>query len=137
MRIAIVDDHTLFRKGMIALLERIEGIKLVLEAANGREFLDQLEETPIDLVLLDLMMPVFNGRQTLQILRTTYPDIKVIILTMENSEETVLHLVEDGAHGFSCQGCPPQRSERSHSEHRRTRHLPQSSNFADFDAGIG
>lgn len=100
MRIALVDDHQLFRKGMAALLEKMEDVTLVLEASNGREFLDALEQTPVDLVLLDLKMPVLDGRNTLMELQRLHPDVKVVFLTMDTGEETVLQCMEDGAHGF-------------------------------------
>jgi len=107
LRIALVDDHQLFRKGMVALVDRIEDVHLALEAANGRELLDGLEKTTVDLVLLDLKMPVLDGRATLEELQQRYPEVKVIFLTMEDGEETILRCMEDGAHGFLAKDAHP------------------------------
>ncbi len=107
MRIALVDDHQLFRKGMAALLSTIENVLLVIEAGNGEEFLTALQTKPVDLVLLDLKMPVLGGVATLQILKEKYPDVRVIVLTMENGEETILQLMEAGANGFLAKDAHP------------------------------
>lgn len=110
MRIALVDDHQLFRKGMAALVEKIEDVQLVLEASNGREFLDKLEKTPVDLVLLDLKMPVLDGRNTMEELKQTHPEVKVVFLTMETGEETILRCMEDGADGFLAKDAHPDEA---------------------------
>jgi len=107
IRIALVDDHQLFRKGMASLLEKMEHVHLVLEAPNGRVFLDALPATPIDLVLLDLKMPILDGHNTLEELRQSHPEIAVIFLTMETSEETVLRCMENGANGFLAKDAHP------------------------------
>ncbi len=107
IRIALVDDHQLFRKGVAALLEKMENVQLVLEASNGREFLDALSGTPIELVLLDLKMPVLDGRNTLEILQRTHPNIKVLFLTMDTRDETILQCMEQGAHGFLAKDAHP------------------------------
>lgn len=107
MRIALVDDHQLFRKGMASLLAKMEDADLVLEASNGREFLDALEKTPVDLVLLDMKMPVLDGRNTMAELQKTHPEVKVVFLTMETGEETILRCMEDGAHGFLAKDAHP------------------------------
>lgn len=107
IRIALVDDHQLFRKGMASLLEKMEEAHLVVEASNGREFLDALENTPVDLVLLDLKMPVLDGHNTLTELRTANQDIKVVFLTMETGEEVILRCMENGANGFLAKDAHP------------------------------
>jgi two-component system, NarL family, response regulator DegU len=100
IRIAVVDDHTLFRKGMASILEQVEDFEVVLDATNGREFLDKLAKTPVDVVLLDLQMPELDGIKTTQILQKDYPDLKIIILSMHDEDQFVLHLMEIGASGY-------------------------------------
>ncbi|MGD1848972.1 MAG: response regulator [Salibacteraceae bacterium] len=107
IRIALVDDHLLFRKGMASLIEKMEAVHLAVEASNGQEFLDALEKTPIDLVLLDLKMPILDGHHTLNELRSSGSDIKVIFLTMETGEEVILRCMENGANGFLAKDAHP------------------------------
>ena len=113
MRIALVDDHQLFRTGMASLLEKIEGIQLVLEASNGKEFLDALAQTPVQLVLLDLKMPVMDGHHTMAELKQHHPEVKVILLTMETGEETILRCMEDGADGFLAKDSHPDEVRKA------------------------
>ena len=108
MRVALVDDHQLFRKGMASLLDKIEGVQLIFEASNGMEFLDRLDQTQIDLVLLDLRMPVLDGMNTLAELKNRKSDVKVVFLTMEADDETILHCMEEGANGFLTKDAHPK-----------------------------
>lgn len=107
MNIAVVDDHQLFRKGMMSLLEKMPDVENVLEAGNGREFLDMLAERSIQMAFLDLKMPVLNGLHTLEELQKDHPEVKVIFLTMDTDEETVLRCMENGAHGFLAKDAHP------------------------------
>jgi two-component system, NarL family, response regulator DegU len=100
IRIAVVDDHTLFRRGMATILEQVEDFEVVMDAVNGRDFLDKLAKTPVDVVLLDLQMPELDGIKTTQILQKDYPDLKIIILSMHDEDQFVLHLMEIGASGY-------------------------------------
>ena len=103
-----MDDHQLFRKGIASLLDKIEGVQLVFEASNGMEFLDRLDNCAIDLVLLDLKMPVLDGINTLAELKKRKLDIKVVFLTMEADDETILHCLEEGANGFLTKDAHPK-----------------------------
>jgi two-component system, NarL family, response regulator DegU len=100
IKLAIVDDQHLFRKGIVSLIREEEGINVVLEASNGKELIDQLETIMPDIVLLDLEMPVMDGIFTTEVLHKKYPEIRVIILTMHNEDEFIIHLIEKGASGF-------------------------------------
>ena len=81
-RLVVVDDHALFRRGLISLLEEMTEFQVVGEASNGREALGLIEKAAPDLVLLDINMPVMDGIQTLTTLRKTLPDQKVLMLTI-------------------------------------------------------
>ena len=110
IKVAVVDDHQLFRSGMVSLLEDFKDIKVVLQASNGRDLLEQLEmlghkgkqgkSNLPDVVLLDLQMPEMNGIQTTVYLQEEYPSIRIIILTMHNEEEFIFDLMNKGANGF-------------------------------------
>lgn len=99
-RVALVDDHALFRQGLKSLLAKCEGIDLVLSAEHGQDLLDQMANTPIDVVLLDLEMPVLDGLETTKRLTQTYPHVKIIVLTMHNEERMITYLMELGVHSY-------------------------------------
>lgn len=103
IRVGIVDDQALFRKGLISLLEEYDHLDIVLEAGNGKEFFQGLrrcrEELP-HLIILDVQMPEMDGIETLIKLTNDYPNINVLMLTMHNESEMIFHLVDKGAKGF-------------------------------------
>jgi len=102
IKIAIVDDETLFRDGINLVLQRFDRVEVVLEANNGQEFLDKLKVATIlpDIVLLDLKMPVLNGSETAKILTKDFPNIKIIVLSTYFSKAFVYNMVEIGAAAY-------------------------------------
>lgn len=98
--LAVVDDHQLFRKGLIALIKDFPELKISIEAANGKELLEQLKNKKVDVVLLDLEMPEMDGFETTEKIRIKYPDIKIIIITQHNEDELISDLIAKGANGF-------------------------------------
>lgn len=99
-KIVIVDDHTLFRNGLKILLNNLKDYRVVAEAANGKEFLDLLETTEADLVLLDIEMPVMDGIEAAAIAHEKYPDLKIITLSMYGEEDYYYKMVNAGVKGF-------------------------------------
>lgn len=99
-KIAIVDDHTLFREGMIRLLKDYDCFDIVLQASNGMELMDGLKKVKPHLILLDLQMPVMDGFETTVLLKKKYPDIKILIVTMHNDEKLIFDIMRKGANGF-------------------------------------
>lgn len=100
IKIVVVDDHHLFRSGVVALLSDYEDMEVVLQATNGKDLLNQLKRNTPHVVLLDIEMPEMNGIQTTLALKKEYPNIKIIILTMHNEEEFIFDLMNKGANGF-------------------------------------
>jgi DNA-binding NarL/FixJ family response regulator len=100
IKIAIADDHKIVRQGYCALFNTENSVKLVFDVENGREVLNQLEKNEIDVLLLDIDMPVLNGKQTLNILNIKYPDVKVIMLSMYFDDFHIAEFVTNGARGF-------------------------------------
>ncbi|MCT4624956.1 MAG: response regulator transcription factor [Schleiferiaceae bacterium] len=100
INIAIVDDHKLFREGIASILSEKEGIKVVLQAENGEEFLNQLGKTSIDVALLDLEMPVLNGIQTMEVLYQNNSETRVIIVSQNKKSEVISSLMLLGAKGY-------------------------------------
>lgn len=99
-RIALVDDQKLFRRGLRMILEDCGDIEVAFEAGNGQQFFERLAFEPVDLVLLDVEMPVLDGTATLERIRQEQPDIRTIILTMHDNNRLITHLMELGANGF-------------------------------------
>jgi DNA-binding NarL/FixJ family response regulator len=99
-RIFLVDDHTIVRDGLRALLANEPDITIVGEAGNGQELLDRLPTTPADVVLLDANMPVLDGLATTQRLRAEYPQVRVLILSMLAHERYIGQLFDAGASGY-------------------------------------
>ena len=100
IRLALVEDLEIVRTGIGKMLAEIPGCDYVFEASNGQYFLDQLATKPIDVVLLDLEMPVLNGIQTLEILKKQESKVKVIILTMHKDLDMAFELLARGADAY-------------------------------------
>ncbi len=100
IRIALADDHQLFRNGLKILLSAYSEFEVVAEASNGEELLKAIEACPANIVLMDISMPGMDGvKATAQISRL-HPDVSVIALSMYGEEEYYYRMVEAGAKGF-------------------------------------
>mgnify|MGYP003885818755 FL=1 len=100
IKLALADDHTLFRQGLIALLSDYDEVKVVTEVPNGLELVQSLKEKPVDVAIVDYEMPEMDGLETTRQIRLKYPDTKIISLTMHNSEELIMQLLDKGTNGF-------------------------------------
>jgi len=98
--VLIVDDHTLVRDGIRALLALSSDIEVVGEAANGREALDKIAELSPDVVLMDLAMPLMGGLEATRRIRREFPEVKVLALTQYDDSEYVIPVISAGARGF-------------------------------------
>ncbi len=99
-RIALVDDHTLFRNGLRGLLEHCTGYRVVGEAGGGEEFLAMLDTLEADVVFMDFAMPGMDGAQTTERALARRPELKIITLSMYGEESYYTRMVEAGARGF-------------------------------------
>jgi len=99
-RIILADDHTILRDGIRALLSAEADLEVVGEASNGAEVLAILENTPADVVLMDVQMPVLDGFATMPELRRRFPEVRVLVLTMLDHENYVARMLEAGALGY-------------------------------------
>ena len=105
IRIAIAEDHDLVRQGMVALLKEEKDISLVFDVSNGSELIEQLKKNKVDVILLDLEMPVVNGHQALKIIAERYCKVHVIIISMHYSDAFISECITIGANGFLPKNC--------------------------------
>lgn len=111
--LALVDDHTMLRRSMAALLQLMGGFKVIFEASHGRELIDYLgQNTWPDLVLMDVSMPVMSGPETTRWIRDHYPEIKVVALSMVRSENTIIRMMSSGARAYVLKDAEPEELVR-------------------------
>jgi DNA-binding NarL/FixJ family response regulator len=109
IRLAVVDDHILFRKGLRALISGFPGMEVLFEAGDGQELLERLDQGTIpDVILMDLQMPVLDGLQTVRLLRAQYPQVRSIIISMHDEPELIDSLRAEGAHGYLLKNASPE-----------------------------
>jgi len=100
IRVLVVDDHTIVREGICALLGLAGDMEVVGEAANGREALDMVTKFMPDVVLMDIAMPIMGGLEATRRICKEFPGIKVLALTQYDDREYVFPAIEAGARGF-------------------------------------
>lgn len=106
--IAIVDDHELMAKALSGLVQKYEEYEVIYEANNGKELLNRIKLNMVpDIVLLDISMPEMDGFETALWLKNNYPEIKVIALSMNDKEESIVGMLRNGARGYLLKGCKP------------------------------
>jgi DNA-binding NarL/FixJ family response regulator len=104
IRVLLVDDHALVRAGLRALLRDLPGIDVVAEAGEGREALKLVKRHRPDVVVMDIAMPELNGLDATASLKRSFPDVRVVVLSMHANEEYVLRAVRAGATGYVLKG---------------------------------
>ncbi|HAH36570.1 MAG TPA: DNA-binding response regulator, partial [Algoriphagus sp.] len=107
IRIAIADDHTLFAKGIEGLLEEHEDLEVLGLFSNGKELVDFLETSKVDVVLTDLNMPILNGFGVLSSVKEGNSQTKVIVLSMYDEEKIYKESIDKGADGFVLKDADP------------------------------
>lgn len=100
IKVAIADDHVLFRAGVKTALSIKKDVELIAEADNGMQLLNLLKHIEPDVILLDIQMPIMDGIQTLPEIRKIRPEAKVIILSMHNDHSMISKLMEIGANSY-------------------------------------
>jgi len=108
VRIVVVDDHTLFRRGLVGLLSEMEGFQVVGEASNGQDALSVVELHKPDIILLDVNMPEMSGIETLTALRKQGMDSPVLMLTISQQEEDLIGAIRAGANGYLLKNAEPE-----------------------------
>ena len=111
IRVLLADDHNLVRAGIRTLLERLPGIQVVAEASDGREALRLIEERTPRVVLMDITMPELNGLEVTRRLAKSFPNVRVVILSMHSDEEHVYQALRAGATGYLLKGAAIEELE--------------------------
>jgi DNA-binding NarL/FixJ family response regulator len=113
IKVAIADDHQIFRKGVILSMRPYTDIKFVMEAENGEDLLTKIPEAVPDVILCDLKMPLKDGIDTTKQITKDFPGIRVIILTMYEDERFVGHLMDCGAAGYLLKSTDPSEINKA------------------------
>ena len=111
IRVLLADNQALFRAGVRALLEKIPEVEVVGEVGTGREALEFIQKQPPNVVLMAIMMPEMNGLDATARVAAQFPDVRVIILSRNSSEEYVLQTLRAGASGYLLKNASPAELE--------------------------
>jgi two-component system, NarL family, invasion response regulator UvrY len=114
IKVAVVDDHKLFRDGIVELIKGFSGYEVVIEADNGEDFVRQVGAMGApDLVLLDINMKFMDGFETAQWLRAQHPSVKILVLSMYDNENAVISMLRHGARGYVLKDIRKQELEHA------------------------
>ena len=105
IRVFLVDDHKMIRKGIKTILDDVPEIEIVGEANNGEECLNVIKPEETDLVMTDLSMPEMDGIELTKLLKDKYPEIKIIALTMIGESYTIKQILAEGVMGYLLKNC--------------------------------
>lgn len=115
--IAIVDDHTMFRKGLSILINLFPAYEVLFEAANGKELIDKIDPDRLpDIVLLDVNMPDMDGYASAEWLRVNHPDVKVLALSTMDAETAIIKMIRHGAKGYILKDAEPAELKQAFDE---------------------
>lgn len=104
IRVLVVDDHQIVRDGLVALLGALDGMEVVGAASDGREALHLVEESQPDVVVMDIQMPELDGIEATRFVTGRHPGVRVVMLTMNEDDDTVLSAIRAGASGYLLKG---------------------------------
>ena len=99
-RILVADDHVLFRRGLAALLNDQPDLEVVAEAEDGLEAVQLARDLDVDLIVMDVNMPISDGLEATQMIRKLMPDVKIMMLTVNDKDETLFAAIKAGAGGY-------------------------------------
>ncbi len=115
--IAVVDDHTMFRKGLTSLINLFPNYKVLFDAANGQDFIKQLQPRSLpDILLLDIAMPEMDGYATANWVRINHPEIKVLALSTMDADTAIIKMIKSGAKGYVLKDAEPAELKRAFDE---------------------
>jgi DNA-binding NarL/FixJ family response regulator len=104
IKVLIADDHTIVRQGMRKLLEIYPELQILGESKDGYETIEMAKKLNPDLIIMDISMPVLNGLEATRQIKKSFPEIKVLILTMHSEKEYIFKVLQSGASGYLLKG---------------------------------
>ena len=113
IRIAIADDFKIFRDGLKVGISLDANLEVLVEADNGEELMTSLVKQPVDVILMDLKMPLMDGMEATREVRKKFPDIKVLVVTMYDDDKFIIHLMENVANGYLLKNAVPDEIIRA------------------------
>ena len=113
INLLVVDDHALFRKGSVMMVKSFEIANEVFEAENGQVAIEVVKNTPIDLILLDLDMPIMDGKETAKRLLKSNPEIFIVMVSMNEELETISELIDIGVHSYILKDSEPEELNKA------------------------
>ena len=108
IRVLVVDDHAIIRRGMKAVLELVPDIKIIGEAGNGLEAVKKADELHPEVILMDLVMPEMDGIEAIRQIKAHQPDVRILVLTTFAGEEMVFPAIKAGALGYQLKDSSPE-----------------------------
>lgn len=108
IRVLLVDDHALFRKGLASLIDPLEDMEVVGEAGDGREALERARELMPDLILMDIQMPGWDGLKATQLIKEEMPYVKIVMLTVSDDDKDLFEAIKQGAQGYLLKDIEPE-----------------------------
>ena len=106
IQILVADDHAIVREGVCALISRVPDMKVIAEAANGREAVDQAVRLKPDVALIDMRMPELDGIQAVAAIREAVPEVRTIILTTFSGDDDIYRALRSGAKAYLLKDAP-------------------------------
>ena len=108
IRVLLVDDHVLFRKGLASLIDPLEDMEVVGEAGDGREALERARELMPDLILMDIQMPGWDGLKATRLIKEEMPYVKIVMLTISDDDTDLFEAIKSGAEGYLLKNIVPE-----------------------------
>ncbi|MFC2036190.1 response regulator [Chloroflexota bacterium] len=108
IKVLVVDDHSLFRRGIAAVLVQQEGMEIVGEASDGLEAIEKAVKTAPDVILMDLNMPHCSGLEAIQALQAEMPQVNILVLTVSEMEADLFAAMKFGARGYLLKKAEPE-----------------------------
>ncbi len=108
IRVLLVDDHALFRKGIASILAGERGFEVVGEAGDGREALERARDLMPDVILMDIFMPGVNGLEATRRIKEALPYVKIVMLTVSEEDQNLFEAIKSGAQGYLLKKIEPQ-----------------------------
>jgi DNA-binding NarL/FixJ family response regulator len=106
--IAIADDYKIFRDGLKLCLTADKNLQVLFDVDNGEELMEELKTQQPDIIIMDLNMPLLDGMEATKQIRKKYEQVKILVITMYDSDKFIINLMENGAHGYLLKNAEPK-----------------------------